>query len=127
MDSAGLDSGEQFAVTAGTYVRYVADRGVGFNIIFSTPLARLEQTELSEAGRQLISLLLVLAEHASEGFEPEQELTLLERHIVTAHGYITLYRDGFFTARKDTVQTIAERAIQASRNLLREQDTDSSA
>jgi AcrR family transcriptional regulator len=120
VESAGQDPGERFAATAGTYVRYVADRGVGFNIIFSGPLTQLEQTELSEAGRQLISLLLDLAQSAGAS-GPEQALKLLERHIVTAHGYVTLYDDGFFTNRspKDTVETIAERARDASRALLR--------
>lgn len=125
--SAGEDPIERFAVTAGTYVRYVADRGAGFDVIFSAPLTRLEQTELSGAGRQLINLLLDLAEDAEDAGVPlrsEQALGRLERHIVTAHGYVTLYRDGFFTSRKDTVQSIAERATQASRALLREGSTD---
>ena len=108
-------------------MRYVADRGAGFNIIFSTSLTRLEQTELSEAGRRLISLLLDLAQRTGDTLGPEQALMLLERHIVTAHGYAMLYRDGFFTTRKDTVQTIAERAIRASRALLREDNIDSPA
>jgi AcrR family transcriptional regulator len=117
--SAGSDPGERFAVTAGTYVRYVADRGAGVNVIFSSPLTRLDQTELSDAGRQLISLLLDLAEHAGNAPRTQQALLLLERHIVTAHGYVTLYRDGFFASRNATVETIAERATQASRALLR--------
>jgi AcrR family transcriptional regulator len=120
VEAAGPDPREQFAVTAGTYVRYVAQRGAGFDVIFSAPLAQLEQTELSDAGRQLISLLLDLAERAGDSPGSEQALWLLERHIVTAHGYVTLQRDGFFTNRrpKDTVETIAERATQASRALL---------
>ena len=56
---------------------------------------------------------------------PEQALMLLERHIVTAHGYATLHRDGFFTSRNDTVETIAERATQATRALLRSVGSDS--
>jgi len=74
-----------------------ADRGAGLNVIFSGPLTSLDQTELAGAGRQLISLLLGLAEAAGDTPGPEQALLLLERHIVTAHGYVTLYRDGFFT------------------------------
>ena len=120
VEGAGPDPGERFAVTAGTYVRYVAERGAGFDVIFSAPLTQLEQTELSDAGRQLISLLLDLAERAGDPPGSEQALWLLERHIVTAHGYVALHRDGFFTNRrpKDTVETIAERATQASRALL---------
>jgi AcrR family transcriptional regulator len=125
VESAGPDPIEQFAVTAGTYVRYVAERGAGFNVIFSAPLTQLEQTELSEAGRQLISLLLDLAQRAGDAPGREQARALLERHIVTAHGYVTLYRDGFFTTGNPTVQAIAERATQASRALLRRDGTHS--
>lgn len=125
---AGQDPGERFAVTAGTYVRYVADRGAGFNVIFAAPLTHLEQTELSDAGRELISLLLGLAERAGDAAGPEQAMVLLERHIVTAHGYVTLHRDGFFAGRRDTtIVTIAERATQASRALLRGQGTGPAA
>ena len=115
--AAGEDPRERFAVTAGTYVRYVAERGVGFNVIFSTPLTALEEPELTQAGRQLISLLLDLAEQAG-GHGREPALTLAERHIVTAHGYLSLYRDGFFAARRPSVDTIAAWAIQATRDLL---------
>ena len=127
VESAGPDPIERFAVTAGTYVRYVAERGAGFNVIFSAPLTHLEQTELADAGRQLISLLLGLAEAAGDAPGPEQALMLLERHIVTAHGYATLYRDGFFVTGNPTVETIAERATQATRALLRGDGTDSPA
>jgi len=125
VESAGPDPKERFAVTAGTYVRYVADRGAGFNVIFSAPLTHLEQPNLADAGRQLISLLLGLAERAGGTPGPEQALMLLERHIVTAHGYVTLHRDGFFTSGNETVQTIAERATQATRALLRSEATNS--
>jgi AcrR family transcriptional regulator len=123
IEAASPDAREQFALTAGTYVRYVAERGAGFNVIFSTPLTQLEETELSEAGRQLISLLLDLAQRASDAPGPDQALLLLERHIVTAHGYVTLHRDGFFTSPNPTVQTIAERATQATRDLMRRENT----
>jgi AcrR family transcriptional regulator len=121
IDNAEQDPGERLAVTAGTYVRYVAERGAGFNVIFSGPLTQLEETELSDAGRRLISLLLELAERALDAPGPDEALLVLERHIVSAHGYVTLQRDGFFSGRrpKDTVETIAERATQATRDLLR--------
>lgn len=127
IQSAGRDPNERFAVTAGTYVRYVADRGAGLDVIFSAPLARLEQTELSEAGRRLIGLLLDLAERTGDAPGPEQALVLLERHLVCAHGYVTLYRDGFFTVGPPTAGSIAERATQASRALLCGEGTDSPA
>jgi AcrR family transcriptional regulator len=120
VETAGPAASDRFAVTAGTYVRYVADRGAGFDVIFSGALTQLGERELTDAGRELISLLLGLAERAVDPAGSEPAIAALERHIVTAHGYVTLLRDGFFTNRrpKDTVQTIAERATQASRALL---------
>jgi AcrR family transcriptional regulator len=120
VEAAGPSATEQFAVTAATYVRYVADRGAGFDVIFSGDLTQLGESELADAGRELISLLLGLAERAGDAPGREPAIVLLERHIVTAHGYVALLRDGFFTNRrpKDTVQTIAERATQATRALL---------
>src|SRR4051812_49139343 len=38
--AVGPDPLERFATTAGTYVRYVDERGAGFNVIFSSGLAR---------------------------------------------------------------------------------------
>jgi hypothetical protein len=49
----------------------------------------------------------------------EEALVVLERHLVAAHGYITLFRDGFFKVGDPTVETIADRATQATRSLLR--------
>ncbi|MCW2994289.1 MAG: TetR family transcriptional regulator, partial [Conexibacter sp.] len=117
--AAGDDPRERFAVTAGTYVRYVSERGAGFSIIFSTPLTRLADADLAGAGRALMSLLLDLARAALGDGSAQDALLLLERHTVAAHGYATLLRDGFFSSRrpKDTVKTIAARAVQASREL----------
>ena len=44
------DPVERFAVTAGTYVRFVVERGAGLDVIFR-----------ADAGRDLMSLLLALA------------------------------------------------------------------
>jgi AcrR family transcriptional regulator len=109
VSSAGVDPVERFAVTAGTYVRFVAERGAGLDVIFS------KQLEQSDAGRELMSLLLSLA---AEVPGDEEAVVLLERHLVGAHGYVTLFRDGFFKVGDPTVETIAERATQATRSLL---------
>jgi AcrR family transcriptional regulator len=105
VEAADDDPVERFAVTAGTYVRFVADRGAGLDVIF-----------LADTGRDLMSLLLELA---GEVPGEEEALVLLERHLVAAHGYITLFRDGFFKVGDPTVETIADRATQATRSLLR--------
>jgi AcrR family transcriptional regulator len=117
-EAAGDDAVEAFAVTAGTYVRYVAERGAGFSIIFSPELTRLQVGELAQARRALMDLLFDLA-HAT-GLAPtgEDALVLLERHLVAAHGYTALFDDGFFATRNPTVASIAERATQTTRTLL---------
>jgi AcrR family transcriptional regulator len=103
VEAAGDDPVERFAVTAGTYVRFVVERGAGLDVIFR-----------ADTGRDLMSLLLALA-----GDVPGAEsVVLLERHLVAAHGYVTLFRDGFFTVGEPTVETIADRATQATRALL---------
>ena len=101
--AAGQDPVERFAVTAGTYVRFVVERGAGLDVIFR-----------ADGGRDLMDLLLDLA-----GQVPgEDSLMLLERHLVAAHGYVTLFRDGFFKVGDPTVETIADRAVEATRSLL---------
>jgi AcrR family transcriptional regulator len=109
-DAAGSDPVERLAVTAGTYVRYVAERGAGFDVIFAPSLTELGDAELSSAGRELMDLLLGLAEPVAG-----DPFLVLERHIVTAHGYVALQRDGFFARRNPTTDSVAERAIRAAR------------
>jgi AcrR family transcriptional regulator len=118
--AAGPDPLERFAVTAGTYVRYVDARGAGFNVIFSSGLARQPDKAGSDAARRLIAELIALAQDAGgDGTGTDEALVLLERHIVAAHGYVTLFRDGHFIVGDPTVETIAERATEATRALLR--------
>jgi AcrR family transcriptional regulator len=121
---AGDDPAERFAATAGAYVRYVGTRGAGYNLIFAAELRHLRDGALAEAGRRLMDLLLELAVQAL-GQGPEASLTLLEHHLVAAHGYVTLYRDGFFSRLYDGIDAVAERAVTESRTLLRGMREDS--
>jgi AcrR family transcriptional regulator len=116
--AAGEDAVEAFAVTAGTYVRHVAERGAGFSIIFAPSLTALRIDDLTDARRALMDLLFDLA-HAT-GLAPTREdaFLLLERHLVTAHGYTALFGDGFFSNRNPTVASIAGRATETARTLL---------
>jgi AcrR family transcriptional regulator len=118
--AAGDDPVERFASLAGTYVRYVAQRGAGFDVIFSTPLTRLEDPELSQAGRALLDDLVALAAAATDDPGRAAALLLLERLTVSAHGYVALLREGFFSSRRprDTAETIATRATDAARALV---------
>ncbi|MDN3354318.1 TetR/AcrR family transcriptional regulator [Actinomadura sp. DC4] len=117
-ERAGEDPVERFAATAGAYVRYVSERGAGFGLIFAAELERLRDGTLADAGRRLMDLLLELAQEVTDQ-GPDAALTLLERHLVTAHGYATLHRDAFFVRRFTGIDSVAERAVAASRALAR--------
>lgn len=83
---AGPDPVDQLAATAGVYVRFVAVRGAGFDVVFARKLGALRDHELGEAGRAIITLLLDLAGQAGHA-EPVAALRLLERLIALAHGF----------------------------------------
>lgn len=106
------DPRERLARVAGTYVRYVAERGAGLDVIFAVP-------DRSEAARALMDLLLDLAREAGQDTGSEAAVRLLERHLVLAHGYVSLQREEFFRVGAPDVEDIAERATEASRALLR--------
>ncbi|MEW1721010.1 TetR/AcrR family transcriptional regulator [Streptomyces sp. NPDC093109] len=116
-DRAGTDPAERFAAMAGAYVRYVGDRGAGFNIIFAAGLEKLHDAALAEAGRGLTDLMLALALRATGG-GPEAALALLEHQAAASHGYAMLHLDGFFARRRPDIETIADLAVAASRTLL---------
>jgi AcrR family transcriptional regulator len=116
--AAGPDPREAFAATAGTYVRYVAERGAGFDVIFSPTLTAAEPDGLAEGRRALMDLLFDLAHATGPAPTREDAFVLLERHLVAAHGYLSLFHGGFFTNRNPTVPSIAQRAVEATRTLL---------
>jgi hypothetical protein len=57
-------------------------------------------------GRRMIDLLLDPAEHTGV-VAGEQALTLPVCHVMSAHAYVTLYRDGLFGRRRP----VAARAL----------------
>src|ERR1700710_2399053 len=63
-EAAGSDPVDRFAATAGAYVRFVSARGAGFDVIFAPALRHLHDSDLAEAGRELMALLLDLAQDA---------------------------------------------------------------
>jgi AcrR family transcriptional regulator len=117
-EQAGEDPVERFAATAGAYVRFAGTRGAGFDVIFAAELDKLHDEALADAGRRLMDLLLDLARQAT-GQGPEASLTLVEHHVVAAHGYVALHREGFFARRYEGVAATADRAVAESRTLLR--------
>jgi AcrR family transcriptional regulator len=77
--AAGPDSVEQLAATAGANVRYVVRRCAGLNVIFAPGLEHLHDEELVDAGRDLVGLLVQLAENTgrttADALVPTQALS----------------------------------------------------
>jgi AcrR family transcriptional regulator len=114
--AAGPDPVEQLAATAGAYVRYVVRRGAGLNVIFAPGLEHLQDEDLLEAGRELMSLLLHLAENT--GRPTADALVLVEQLTALAHGYALLFRDSFYARRHTAADDISGVATDAARTLI---------
>lgn len=113
-EAAGTDPRDRLVAAAGAYTAVVAERRVGFDVIFSPALRAGRDRELAEAGRELMALFLDPAgEIAGEG-----ALRLTEQVVVLAHGYATLDADGFLTTDRVTDESTPERARQAARALV---------
>jgi AcrR family transcriptional regulator len=114
---AGETPGAALAATAAVYVRFLARRGVGFDLIFAEELAGTDDPELQTAGREVMDLLLPLAMRVTRHDAPAA-LLLLERHVAAAHGYGTLYRTGFLRRRSPDVEVHAAAAEETTRMLV---------
>jgi AcrR family transcriptional regulator len=121
-DAAGVDPIGRLAATAGAYVRHVAARGAGFDLIFAPELRRQRDNGLADAGRGLMALLLDLARRAGHT-EPVPTLRLIEQIIVLAHGYTTLDAAGFLTGSRLSTEDVAVRATHGAATLLRGSST----
>jgi AcrR family transcriptional regulator len=117
-NAAGGDPVDRLAATAGAYVRFVAARGAGFDVIFARDLRHLRDADLAEAGRELLDLLLDLARQAGH-VDPGPSLRLLEQIIAIAHGYTALDTDGFLSAARPSGDDVATRATDGAAALLR--------
>ena len=116
-DAAGPDPAARLAAAAGAYVRYVVRTGAGFHVIYAAELYKLPDDGRREQTRALMTTLLDLA--AAAGAPSYQEAVLLvEATIAVAHGYTSLFADGFFARNSGTADKIAVRASQAARALI---------
>jgi AcrR family transcriptional regulator len=115
--AAGPDPADRLAAAAGAYVRYVARTGAGFHVIFAAELYHLRDEARREQTRALMATLLELA--AATGPRSHRaDILLVEATIAVAHGYTSLYADGFFARKSNTVEDIAARAHAAARTLI---------
>lgn len=116
-DAAGPDPADRLAAAAGAYVRYVVRTGAGFHVIYAAELYKLPDEARREQTRALMATVLDLA--TATGASSYREVVLLaEATIAVAHGYTSLFADGFFSRGSSTADDIAARATQAARALL---------
>jgi AcrR family transcriptional regulator len=116
-DAAGPDPAARLAAAAGAYVRYVARTGAGFSVIFAPELYEIPDEDRREQTRALMTTLLDLA-LATGCSSYEEALLLVEATIAVAHGYMTLFADGFFARNGRTLDDIAARATEAAGHLI---------
>ncbi|GAB1692313.1 TetR/AcrR family transcriptional regulator [Krasilnikovia sp. M28-CT-15] len=116
-DAAAPDPAERLAAAAGAYVRYVVRTGAGFPVIYAAELYELGDEARREQTRALMATLLDLA--AATGTRSyQQALLLAEATVAVAHGYASLFVDGFFARKSGTVDDVAARAVEAARTLV---------
>jgi AcrR family transcriptional regulator len=120
VDAAGPDPADRLAAVAGAYVRYVDRTGAGFPVIFALELYDVEDDARRTETRALITTLLDLAT-ATGASSYQDALLLVEATIAVAHGYMSLFSDGFFARNSGTVDGIADRATEAAHALIRKQ------
>lgn len=116
-DAAGADPAARLAATAGAYVRYVVRTGAGFPVIYAAELYELADDARREQTRALMNTLFELAE-ATGQHNFHESLLLVEATVAVAHGYASLFADGFFAGNASTVDDVAARAIEAAGTLI---------
>ena len=116
-DAVGTDPAARLAAAAGAYVRYVVSTGAGFHVIFAAELYDLADDARREQTRALITTLLDLATATAAGSFQEAML-LVEATVAVAHGYTSLFADGFFARNASSVEDIAARAVEAAAALI---------
>ncbi|BFU45186.1 TetR/AcrR family transcriptional regulator [Krasilnikovia sp. MM14-A1004] len=116
-DAAAPDPADRLAAAAGAYVRYVLRTGAGFPVIFAAELYELADPERRERTRALMTTLIDLA--TATGTRTYREaLLLVEATVAVAHGYTSLFVDGFFARNSSTVDAVATRAVEAAHTLV---------
>ncbi|GGK81513.1 TetR/AcrR family transcriptional regulator [Mangrovihabitans endophyticus] len=114
---AAADPRARLAAVAGAYVRYAVRTGAGFPVVFAPELASLADHERREETRALMTVLLDLSTATAVRAHLDA-VRQIEAVIAVAHGYVSLYVDGFYAHGDSVVDDIAERAVAAARALI---------
>jgi AcrR family transcriptional regulator len=107
---------EAMAATAETYVRFVARRRIGWDVIYGGELHDLPDEDRLGAARSLNDAFLAPALVATGG-DARRALHLLEHEIAAAHGYASLYLAGMFDPKYPDIERAAAQAAAITRTL----------
>jgi len=103
--------------TAQTYVRFVARRRIGWDVIFGDPSGgRDPDDRLLEVTRSLSDAFLDPALEVTGG-DIRSALRLVEHQIAACHGYAALFLAGLFDRKYPQVDRAAEQAAVVTRTL----------
>ncbi|MFC3994130.1 TetR/AcrR family transcriptional regulator [Actinoplanes siamensis] len=117
-DRAGADPSSRLASVAEAYFRYVVRTGAGFHVIYAAELYAVPDEARREQTRALMATLLELASAVGVPSH-RQAVALVEAIVAVAHGYTTLFAEGFFAQGALTVDATAARAVAAAEALIR--------
>ncbi|GID69771.1 TetR family transcriptional regulator [Actinoplanes cyaneus] len=121
-DAAGDDPCARLASVAGAYFRYVVSTGAGLHVIYAQELYAVPDDERREHTRALMETVLDLA-FAVDVPSYQQAVALVEAIIAVAHGYTSLFTDGFFNRGALSIDATAGRAVAAAHALIRAEHT----
>nr|BFE68910.1 hypothetical protein GCM10020092_022110 [Actinoplanes digitatis] len=91
--------------------------GAGIHVIYAAELYGLADDARAEQTRALMTTLLDLAA-ATGPSSYEAAVLLIEATLAVAHGYTSLYAEGFFARKSNNVDDVAARACAAARTLI---------
>lgn len=114
---AGNDPIQQLATLAGTYVRFVASRGVGADVMYASELRNADDGSLADAGQRLMRYQMEIAE-ALPIPTMQEMLRVLDKLLAISHGYAILYRDGFYRDRVNDLEVVVTMAEEAVANMI---------
>ncbi|GGR13079.1 TetR family transcriptional regulator [Actinoplanes ianthinogenes] len=117
-EEAGPVAADRLAAVAGAYFRYVVSTGAGLHVIYAAELYTVPDEGRREHTRALMDTVLELAA-ATDVPSYQQGVALVESIIAVAHGYTSLFAEGFFHRGSSTVDAVAGRAVAAAQALIR--------
>lgn len=112
-DAAGDDPVEAIAAAAAAYVRFVATRRTGFDVVYAPELRGVHDEDLREAGRSVSDIVLLRAIEATNG-DNRAAVDVIPQFMAIAHGAASMHQIGIFS----DPDSAADLAARTMRNLL---------